>query len=192
MYSLLGKKFILIFFFTTIQICLNGEEIYWEKVKVENQVSVYRAKIDGKIAFRGVREMWGNPESLVSIIEDPSGWKNWIENFKSGKLIEEINPEHKVFYQAINSPFPVTDRDVVFESRIIRDSPDKIRLEMKSVLHPKAPKTIGTRINIIFTHYIIKRINPDKISVTFETLSHPESKTINHQLDFPADRSSQV
>ena len=59
----------------TIQICLNGEEIYWEKVKVENQVSVYRAKIDGQIAFRGVREMWGNPESLVSIIEDPSGWK---------------------------------------------------------------------------------------------------------------------
>ena len=112
------------------------------KVKVENQVSVYRAKIDGKIAFRGVREMWGNPESLVSIIEDPSGWKNWIENFKSGKLIEEINPEHKVFYQAINSPFPVTDRDVVFESRIIRDSPDKIRLEMKSVLHPKAPKRL--------------------------------------------------
>tara|TARA_B100000161_G_scaffold263705_1_gene235552 strand:- start:329 stop:901 length:573 start_codon:yes stop_codon:yes gene_type:complete len=155
----------------TIQICLNGEEIYWEKVKVENQVSVYRAKIDGQIAFRGVREMWGNPESLVSIIEDPSGWKNWIENFKSGKLIEEINPEYKVFYQAINSPFPVSDRDVVFESRIIRDSPDKIRLEMKSVLHPKAPKTIGTRINIIFTHYIIKRINPDKISVTFETLS---------------------
>ena len=70
MYSLLGRKFILIFFFTTIQICLNGEENYWEKVKVENQVSVYRAKIDGKIAFRGVREMWGNPESLVSIIED--------------------------------------------------------------------------------------------------------------------------
>ena len=64
----------------------------------------------------------------------------------------------------------MSDRDVVFESRIIRDSPDKIRLEMKSVLHPKAPKTIGTRINIIFTHYINKRINPDKISVTFETL----------------------
>ena len=66
----------------------------------------------------------------------------------------------------------MSDRDVVFESRIIRDSLIKL-FEMKSVLHPKAPKTIGTRINIIFTHYIIKRINPDKISVTFETLSHP-------------------
>ena len=35
----------------TIQICLNGEEVYWEKVKVENQVSVYRAKLMEKLLF---------------------------------------------------------------------------------------------------------------------------------------------
>ena len=152
---------------------LLGEEIAWEKIRTEKGVTVYRADVQGRVAFRGIGEMTGSPEDLVSIIEDPSGWKNWIENFKSGKLIEEINPEHKIFYQAINSPFPVSDRDVVFESRIIRDSPDKIRMEMKSVTHPKAPKTIGTRINIIFTRYSIEKINQNKIAVTFETLSHP-------------------
>mgnify|MGYP001429665607 FL=1 len=152
---------------------LLGEEIAWGKIKAEKGVTVYKADVQGRVAFRGVGEMTGSPEDLASIIEDPSGWKNWIENFKSGKLIEEINPEHKIFYQAINSPFPVSDRDVVFESRIIRDSPDKIRMEMKSVTHPKAPKTIGTRINIIFTRYSIEKINRNKIAVTFETLSHP-------------------
>jgi len=152
---------------------LLGEEIAWGKIKAEKGVTVYKADVQGRVAFRGVGEMTGSPEDLVSIIEDPSGWKNWIENFKSGKLIEEINPEHKIFYQAINSPFLVSDRDVVFESRIIRDSPDKIRMEMKSVTHPKAPKTIGTRINIIFTRYSIEKINQNKIAVTFETLSHP-------------------
>ena len=152
---------------------LLGEEIAWGKIKAEKGVTVYKADVQGRVAFRGVGEMTGSPEDLASIIEDPSGWKNWIENFKSGKLIEEINPEHKIFYQAINSPFPVSDRDVVFESRIIRDSPDKIRMEMKSVTHPKAPKAIGTRINIIFTRYSIEKINQNKIAVTFETLSHP-------------------
>ena len=173
MHSLLRKEFLVTLFCITIQICLFGKEIYWEKVKIENEVSVYEAKINGKIAFRGIGEMMGKPEDLVSIIEDPSGWKNWIENFKSGKLIEEKNHNHKIFYQAIKSPFPVNDRDVVFESRVIRDKPDKIRLEMKSVTHPKEPKTIGTRINIIFTRYSIERINQNKILVTFETLSHP-------------------
>ena len=152
---------------------LLGEEIAWGKIKAEKGVTVYKADVQGRVAFRGVGEMTGSPEDLASIIEDPSGWKNWIENFKSGKLIEEINPEHKIFYQAINSPFLVSDRDVVFESRIIRDSPDKIRMEMKSVTHPKAPKTIGTRIDIIFSRYSIEKINQNKIAVTFETLSHP-------------------
>lgn len=152
---------------------LLSEEIDWEKIKTEKGVTVYRADVQGRVAFRGIGEMTGSPEDLVVIIENPKGWKNWIENFKSGKLIEEINPEHKVFYQAIKSPFPVSDRDVVFESRIIRDSPDKIRMEMKSVTHPKAPKTMGTRIDIIFSRYSIEKINQNKIAVTFETLSHP-------------------
>ena len=44
---------------------------------------------------------------------------------------------------------------------------------MKSVTHPKAPRTIGTRIDIICTRYSIKKINQNRIAVTFETLSHP-------------------
>ena len=164
---------ILLFVFGASISFLLGKEIAWEKIKTEKGVTVYKADVQRSVAFRGMREMTGSPEDLVAIIENPKGWKNWIENFKSGKLIEEINPEHKVFYQAIKSPFPVSNRDVVFESRIIRDSPDKIRMEMKSVTHPKAPKTIGTRIDIIFSRYSIEKINQNKIAVTFETLSHP-------------------
>ena len=161
------------FFFITIHFCLSGKEIYWKKVKVENEVFVYRAKINGKIAFRGVGKMMGKPEDLVSIIEDPSSWKNWIRNLKSGKLIEQLNQDHKIFYQAIHSPFPISDRDVVYESKIYRDHPKTIRIEMKSVEHTKAPKTIGVRIKIFFSRYIIETINENTIRVTFETLSTP-------------------
>ena len=117
--------------------------------------------------------MRGSPDALAWIIENPSGWNRWIENFQSGKLLEEINPNHKVFYQAISSPFPVSDRDVVYESKIFRDSPDKVRIEMKSVKHPKAPPSIGVRINIIFTRYHIVKLNDNIIQVNFETLSEP-------------------
>jgi hypothetical protein len=168
-----GKIGFLLFVLLASISFLLGKEITWEKIRTEKGVSVYKADVQRRVAFRGMREMTGSPEDLVVIIENPKGWKNWIENFKSGKLIEEINPEHKVFYQAIKSPFPVSDRDVVFESRIIRDSPDKIRMEMKSVTHPKAPKTIGTRIDIIFSRYSIEKIKQNKIAVIFETLSHP-------------------
>lgn len=152
---------------------LFSQEIAWKKVKLEKGVTVYQADVQGRIAFRGIGELVGKSEELVSIIEDPIGWKNWIENLKSGKLIEEVSKDHKFFYQAIRSPFPLSDRDVVYESKIFRDKPGRTRIEMKSVIHRKAPKTIGVRVNILFSRYIIEMIDDNRIMVTFETCSVP-------------------
>ena len=150
-----------------------NNDLYWVKIKEESGVSVYNAKIDGKIAIRGVGKIKGKPAQLVSLIENPAKWANWIENFKSGKLVAKINSNNKIFYQSFNSPFPVSDRDVVYESKIFRDKPKIIHIEMKSIEHPGAPKTIGVRINIIFTRYYIEALNDNTMLVRFESLSHP-------------------
>lgn len=173
MKSFFAREFPVILFFATAYISLFGKEIDWKKVKTKNGVAVYKAILKDRVAFRGIVEMAGKPKELVSIIEDPGGWKNWIVNLKSGKLIEQISEDHKVFYQAIHSPFPFSDRDVVYESKIFRDRPGKTRIEMKSVIHGKAPKTIGFRVNILFTRYIIEIIGGSRIMVTFETCSTP-------------------
>ena len=152
---------------------LIGKEPAWEKIKTEKGVDVYTTKLDNRIAFRGIGLFKGNPEKLISIIENPNRWGNWIENFKYGKLLEEINANHKVFYQAINSPFPVSDRDVVYESKIFRNNPKNIRIEMKSVEHSNSPETVGVRINIIFSRYLIEKKNDQIMKVTFETSSEP-------------------
>jgi hypothetical protein len=152
---------------------LLGKEIAWEKIRTEKGVTIYKADVQGRVAFRGVGKMTGKPEQLISIIENPNGWKNWIENFKTGKLIEQINPSNKIFYQAIRSPFPFSDRDVVYESKILRDQPKTIRVEMKSIPHPMAPSTIGVRINILFSRYQIEKVDDNTMLVTFETLSDP-------------------
>ncbi len=152
---------------------LIGKEPAWEKIKTEKGVYVYRAKFNENIAFRGIGLIQGDAEKLISIIENPDRWGNWIENFKHGKLLEKINANHKVFYQAINSPFPVSDRDIVYESKIFRDNPEKIRIEMKSVKHSNSPETVGVRINIIFSRYLIEKKNDQRMKVTFETSSEP-------------------
>ncbi|MDA8775168.1 START domain-containing protein [Opitutales bacterium] len=169
--------FISITLYSLLILKVHGKEenndLYWVKIKEESGVSVYNAKIDGKIAIRGVGKIKGKPAQLVSLIENPAKWANWIENFKSGKLVAKINSNNKIFYQSFNSPFPVSDRDVVYESKIFRDKPKIIHIEMKSIEHPGAPKTIGVRINIIFTRYYIEALNDNTMLVRFESLSHP-------------------
>ena len=146
---------------------LIGQEPVWEKVKTEKGIDVFRAKFNENIAFRGIGLIQGDAEKLISIIENPDRWENWIENFKSGKLIEKISPNHKVFFQSLNSPFPVSDRDVVYESKIFRDNPKKFRIEMKSVNHFNVPQTTDVRINIIFSRYLIEKIEAHSMKVTF-------------------------
>jgi len=167
------KGFFLLLLLSVSTFSLLSKELDWVKVKTVKGVSVYKAEVKGRVAFRGVGKMKGKPETLISIIENPEGWKNWIENIKFGKLIEAVSPTHKIFYQAIRSPFPVSDRDVVYESKIFRDNPENFRIEMKSVPHPKALKSIGVRINILFTRYHIEKIDDNTMDVTFETLSDP-------------------
>ena len=90
-----GKIVFFCFIFTAGISFLWSEGITWEKIKTEKGVTVYKANVQGRVAFRGVGKISGNPEELISIIENPKRWKNWIENFKSGKLIEEINPKRR-------------------------------------------------------------------------------------------------
>jgi hypothetical protein len=146
----------------------------WEKVKTEAGVEIFEKKINGKLVFRGIGEIAGEPAKLVGIIENPARWKHWIDNFQSGRLVDKKSAFHKVFYQSFDSPFPVSDRDLVYESRISRDAKSgTVWLAMKSVRHPKAPKTVGVRVSLTYTIYKIEPKGGNKMKVTFETMSDP-------------------
>jgi len=151
-----------------------GEGGNWEKVKTEHGVAVYEKKISGKLAFRGVGEIAGDPSKLVGVLENPVRWKHWIDNFQSGRLLEKKSDFHKVFYQSFDSPFPVSDRDLVYESKISSDGEGRtVRVEMRSVRHALAPKTVGVRVKLTYASYRIEVLGKERMKVTFETMSDP-------------------
>ena len=151
-----------------------GEHGNWEKVKTEDGVAVYEKKISGKLAFRGVGEIAGDPSKLVGVLENPVRWKHWIDNFQSGRLLEKKSDFHKVFYQSFDSPFPVSDRDLVYESKISSARQGRtVRVEMRSVRHALAPKTVGVRVKLTYASYRIEVLGKERMKVTFETMSDP-------------------
>ena len=152
----------------------SAEESGWKKVKTEAGVEVFEKKIKGKVAFRGIGEIEGDPAKLVGVLENPARWKDWIDNFQSGRLLEKKTDYHKVFYQAFDSPFPVSDRDLIYESKISREDLGRtIRVEMRSVRHALAPKTVGVRVNLTYASYRIAVIGEERMKVIFETMSDP-------------------
>ena len=128
----------------------NPEE--WEFVREIKEVKVYRKEVGDRTAFRGIGIIKGMPEKLVGIIHNPKRWKFWINNLNKGRLIEKKSNFHFIFKQEINAVWPVKNRELVFESKILRKGPSQILLEMKSVPHPSAPLESGNvRATVTFT-----------------------------------------
>lgn len=146
----------------------------WKKVTTEDGVTVYEKKADKLVAFRGEGKIKTAAGKLLFVIEDSKHWEDWIENFDKGRVLERKSPFHKVFYQSFDSPFPASDRDLVYEAKTRRDAvAGKILVEMRSVNHPKAPKTVGIRVNLKYTRYEITPLPDGNLHVVLETLSDP-------------------
>ena len=146
----------------------------WTKVDTEDGVTVYEKDVGDFLAFRGEGIITAPIGKLLYVIEDPAHWKDWIENFDNGRILERKTPFHKVFYQAFDSPFPASDRDIVYEAKMRRDAATgKVYVDMRSVRHPKAPKTVGVRVNLKYTRYEITPLPGGRLHVVLETLSDP-------------------
>lgn len=146
----------------------------WEEVIKEDGVTVYEKEVGNNVAFRGEGLIAAHPGKLLHVIGDPAHWDEWIDDLDSGRLLERKSDFHSVYYQAFDSPFPVSNRDIVYEAVIRRDpKTGKIIVDMRSVNHPKAPKTVGVRVKLKYTRYEITILPGGNLHVVLETQSDP-------------------
>ncbi len=163
----------------------------WSKVDTEDGVTVYEKEVGDFLAFRGEGYITAPIGKLLYVIEDATHWKDWIENLDKGRILERKSAFHKVFYQTFDSLFPAEDRDIVYEAKTRHDAATgKIFIEMRSVKHPKAPKTVGVRVKLKYTRYEITPLPNGKLHVVLETLSDPGGSLPNFlvnwaQRDYP-------
>ena len=145
----------------------------WEKVKEKDGIEVFQKKMGDHRAFRGVGTLSGTPKQILKVLHDPSTWPRWVENLKSGKLIEKKSESHFIFHQVIQTPFPMKNREAVFQSNVSRKNASTTLVEMKSVNHPaikRSEKCI--RVEIIYSRYRIEELGNGKVRATFENLSN--------------------
>ena len=156
--------------FIVLTTCLSffqtsGKQSSWEKVKSEAGVEVFEKQINGKVAFRGIGLMEGDPAKLVGVLENPARWKDWIDNFQSGRLLEKKNDFHKVFYQAFDSPSS-QEIDLIYERKSHGDE-GHFPGGNRSVMPSPQNGRVSTLTYASYRSKYWKR----EMKVTFETMS---------------------
>ena len=113
----------------------------WSLAKDKNAVKVYTRKIDGW----GIKEnkavfsVKASLKKVVRILKDVPGRYNWLHNTVEIREIART-PDAVSFYNLVDAPWPVSDRDNITTFSFVQLNPTQVRVNMKLLkTHTKAP-----------------------------------------------------
>jgi hypothetical protein len=113
----------------------------------------------------------------VLLDEDPGRKKAWIDMMTDFKIVEKKSSTLAVSYSSYDLPWPLEDRDYVMETELVLDNANnQILLTLKSVEHPKAPKTVGVRAVIMHSMYKLVPLPNGHTEVSVEILTDPKGE----------------
>ncbi len=119
----------------------------WEFVTDDEGVEVYRCKIkDSSIyAVRGIADIKAPIDKIFAVIKDVEHRKEWIDYLAEAKVVKYLGQGiDTIQYALTDPPWPISDRDAVFESRNrIRQEEKEAIIETRSVEIPEEPVKSG-------------------------------------------------
>lgn len=148
----------------------------WKQIKEKDGITVYKAKVPGSkiVAFKGKVIIDVAPTKVMWVLADRDHRKDWVDRLDRNRDLEVMSQKERVIYQSFKMPFLISNRDMVYKSVITKSKSGTVTYDMFSVEHPKAPETIGVRVELIKSKYILKPLGKNKTEVQVEILSDPK------------------
>ena len=89
----------------------------WENLGVTNDVTVYRKQTSGTdlFAFKGEATSDLSVAQLMAVLRNESIASEWVNMMMFGKVVEQYSENHLLIHQGYDLPWPVSDRDYVFD-----------------------------------------------------------------------------
>ena len=89
--------------------------IEWQTYKQQDDITVsYKKHETGIIEIKAsVLVKNAKASDFMALLSDTDNAANWLENVKSVTLMERLSPSETLVYTHFNSPWPVSDRDLV-------------------------------------------------------------------------------
>ena len=150
----------------------------WESLGITNDVAVYRKQEGetGLYAFKGEATSDLPVGQLMGILRDESVSKEWVNMMMFGTVVETYSENHLLLHQGYDLPWPISDRDYVFDKKVVYDSEKKTAtVHLTSVENPKVPISsdfVRARGERTFWQFSVADNGKTKIVV--EVLTDPE------------------
>ena len=152
----------------------------WDKLGEEDKITFYRKsfKNSNVQGVAGAALISSTPGKIIDVLMDHEHKSDWVDKFHSSRTLATPSMLTSVQYAAFSMPFPVSDRDFVYQYKFYYKQKQKmILVDVSEAKHADAPpsKTVGVRGKIIMGKYRLYPRNKGKETyVEVEYLADPK------------------
>lgn len=113
---------ILIVAFSCVEV--KNEQSKWNLRKQENGIRVFTQPTEDSDfeTFRAITNINAQPDEIMEVLLDLEKVPEWIPDITHSRLLEGKRKGKGIVYVQYNLPWPISDRDVVFEHQFKRDA----------------------------------------------------------------------
>lgn len=163
---------------TTAGSVAHAADATWEKIDDDAGIVVSRREVEGSplVAFKGVAEVNASVEKILWVLVDNDHRKEWVDRLLVSSRLEELSPHEFIVYQVFDVPAVMSKRDFVYKGKaVLKPDTGQVVLDMHSVKHRQAPKTVGVRAKLINSRYVLTPTgNGSKTRVEVEIHTDPK------------------
>lgn len=158
-------------------------------------ITTWKKEIEGSpvIAFKGTAVINAPILRVASVLADVGRQTEWMDRCKEAKVLRQVDTFEQIIWSHIGTPFPLTDRDFVTDSKMIFDDTNHvIKVRISSVTEQGAPVNDFVRGLITSSSFTLKSTADGKTQLTTEIHADPRGdvpKAIVNmvQADWPAN-----
>lgn len=115
----------ILFFIFSFSIFSTGYgQANWKLTRDKDGITVYQRPTNNS-AYKSIKvecTLDGNYNKLFAIIADVTHYKDWVYNNKTTSFLKTVSPSEFYYYSETFLPWPMSNRDAVMHTTIIRDS----------------------------------------------------------------------
>jgi len=146
----------------------------WQLAKEEQGIKVFTRAVPGETlkAFKTEAVLAAPLEAILTVITDAASAHEWQNRCVESRLLEQRHGDEFLSYLRIETPWPLEDRDLVLNTRVVREGKAVICLLTNA---PEAyPVQEGiTRMPRYEGRWVLKPQGPGRTWVSNEGLTSP-------------------
>ena len=127
-----------------------AQESQWELRKEKDDIQIYVREAKNS-PFKELRMKFSvnsSMSALVALLQDIEAIPAWVYKCDEAYVVEKINDEEEYYYNLVDFPWPMSDRDFVVKSKLYQDPDTKVLYSASKAIVDKIPEKEGVvRIN---------------------------------------------